>query len=510
MRKYFSFLIICIIFNFHNNAVERVFLPEYDVSDVIISQSTEYRTLSGPWAIFGNQLYEYNDFQKKGIFTPYYTNLPNLWNNIIIDGKKKSSQGYMTLKLDIIFNENDLNKNLSLQIPEVFSAYRLWLNDDLLASSGEVGINLESSQAEWKPQIVDFKIKNVRNTFILQISNFQYAIGGIWGDIKLGNSSLIHKKHDVNVAFDAFLFGSLFIMGFYHLGLYLLRKTDKKSLFFGLSSLILSWRILVSGEILVLKVLNMNWELLVKLNFLSIAFIVPAFIMYFKALFNSESNKYGILFFNILSFLFAMFVVFTNALFSSKILYYFHYVIILSILYFLFVTIRAIFNKKEGAFIVLIAFTVLAFTALNDILSVNTFGFKMQLTPFGLFIFIFAQSFMLSKMFSTAFHKVEVLSDELNHLNKNLEEKVKHRTKDLLKKNAELRQANAEIRTLNELLPICSHCKKIRNDEGYWMQVDHYIATHTNTQFSHGICPDCAKEHYPEIFCKHKNNGGEA
>lgn len=56
---------------------------------------------------------------------------------------------------------------------------------------------------------------------------------------------------------------------------------------------------------------------------------------------------------------------------------------------------------------------------------------------------------------------------------------------------ADLQAALAEVRTLRTFLPICSYCKRIRDDENYWLSVEAYISTHTNTQFSHGICPAC-------------------
>ncbi len=55
----------------------------------------------------------------------------------------------------------------------------------------------------------------------------------------------------------------------------------------------------------------------------------------------------------------------------------------------------------------------------------------------------------------------------------------------------ELRNATAEIKDLQSILPICSYCKQIRDDESYWHTVENYISSHTSTQFSHGICPSC-------------------
>jgi AmiR/NasT family two-component response regulator len=71
---------------------------------------------------------------------------------------------------------------------------------------------------------------------------------------------------------------------------------------------------------------------------------------------------------------------------------------------------------------------------------------------------------------------------------------------ELRRLNAELQDAFAEIKTLRGILPICSSCKKIRDDEGYWNQLETYIQEHSEAVFSHGLCPECAKKLYPEIF----------
>ncbi len=70
---------------------------------------------------------------------------------------------------------------------------------------------------------------------------------------------------------------------------------------------------------------------------------------------------------------------------------------------------------------------------------------------------------------------------------------------DLLNEKTEsLERALAQVRTLHGLLPICSHCKKIRNDEGFWTKVESYLSEHTDVKFSHGMCPDCLRELYPK------------
>jgi signal transduction histidine kinase len=68
----------------------------------------------------------------------------------------------------------------------------------------------------------------------------------------------------------------------------------------------------------------------------------------------------------------------------------------------------------------------------------------------------------------------------------------------------ELQEALASIKTLSGLLPICASCKKIRDDKGYWNQIETYIRAHSDAKFTHGICPECVKKLYPELSQENK------
>ena len=70
----------------------------------------------------------------------------------------------------------------------------------------------------------------------------------------------------------------------------------------------------------------------------------------------------------------------------------------------------------------------------------------------------------------------------------------------LIEQNEALIQASEEIHSLKGIIPICSFCKCIRTDEGYYEELEEFIARNTDLVFSHGFCPECAKKHYPEIF----------
>jgi len=64
----------------------------------------------------------------------------------------------------------------------------------------------------------------------------------------------------------------------------------------------------------------------------------------------------------------------------------------------------------------------------------------------------------------------------------------------------DLQKALSEVKTLKGILPICASCKKIRDDKGYWNQVESYVREHTEAEFTHGVCPECVKKLYPEFF----------
>lgn len=71
--------------------------------------------------------------------------------------------------------------------------------------------------------------------------------------------------------------------------------------------------------------------------------------------------------------------------------------------------------------------------------------------------------------------------------------------RDLAARAVDLDHAEKKIKKLSGLLPICYHCKKIRDDKGYWNEVDKYISDHSDAEFSHAICPTCLNRYYPDV-----------
>ena len=86
------------------------------------------------------------------------------------------------------------------------------------------------------------------------------------------------------------------------------------------------------------------------------------------------------------------------------------------------------------------------------------------------------------------------------------EHNIKLYTDNLIDEKEKTQAAMAEIKQLKGLLPICSNCKKVRDDRGYWNQIESFIREHSEAEFSHSICPDCAKKLYPDLVIYDEND----
>lgn len=98
--------------------------------------------------------------------------------------------------------------------------------------------------------------------------------------------------------------------------------------------------------------------------------------------------------------------------------------------------------------------------------------------------------------------------DEIGDLSRVFTEMIENRKRSEEEREKliiELRAAMENVKTLSGLLPICASCKKVRDDKGYWNQIDAYISEHSDAEVSHGLCPDCAQKLYPGIWDKIRN-----
>jgi methyl-accepting chemotaxis protein len=113
---------------------------------------------------------------------------------------------------------------------------------------------------------------------------------------------------------------------------------------------------------------------------------------------------------------------------------------------------------------------------------------------------------LANRSFDDMVEKLKESRETIRKHTENLEHTIDERTSELKKSNDELREAIAEVKSLTGLIPICAWCKKVRDDDGFWKQVEAYIVNHSDARITHGMCPECQDAAKAELE-KMKDNG---
>jgi len=130
------------------------------------------------------------------------------------------------------------------------------------------------------------------------------------------------------------------------------------------------------------------------------------------------------------------------------------------------------------------------------------FGIQYELFLFAIFGILLAWFAFFGGFVSSLRRNLREQNNKIQKAHEEIEIEIKERKLAQIEKDSlivELKDALNEVNTLSGLLPICASCKKIRDDNGYWNQIESYIRDRSEAEFSHSICPECSKKLYPEI-----------
>ncbi|MCP4721740.1 MAG: response regulator [Desulfobacteraceae bacterium] len=373
--------------------------------------------LNGEWAFYWQQLLGPDDFASAGRPAPtgFFT-FPGCWNKYLVDGKPLGGDGFATFRLKVRMTPNDSLK--AVRILNQATAYKLWINGKPVANNGVVGKNPETVTPQFLLQEKYFHEKGPVLDIILQVANYNHRKGGVWSPILFGLADQIQTRHNLQWIFDLLLFGSLLIMGVYHLGLFSLRKEDPSSFFFAIITLVFAVRVLVSGDYYLTLVLpDINWGLVYKLELLSVMISPPMLLLFVSSIFNRQKNIKLIYISLGLGALFSLATLIVPARTASHLAMPNQVAILLNFGFMLYILVRALRQKEKGARIVLAGIAMVGFTVVIDILNANQLLHTIDLTPFGIFCLIFSQSYVLSSRFAGAFKGIKKLSKKLEQKN---------------------------------------------------------------------------------------------
>ena len=452
----YNFLIVTIFFLFISIAsckkinIQKPVKGKLDLTNWDLKKNGSLK-LNGEWEFYWNQLLTYEDFKSNNAKLSSFFKIPDTWYKYKLNNKKLKSFGYATFRVIIYINEN-INKNLAIKIPKMSTAYNLYINEKKIASNGIVGKSKEETKPQYMPLVADFHPESDKIELIIQVSNFNERLGGLRESIFIGEKNQIYKTREFNLSFDLLLFGCVLLMAIYHLNLFIFRKKDLVLLYFGLFCIVIAYRIIISSELFLCQLFpDISWNFIRRSFALTFFLSVPLFCMFIQSLYNNEFSKKVLFIIKIIGLFFSISAITTPSIIYTSEVAYFNYFTYFCCLYVFYVLFKALLKKREGALIFIIAFFIFFITIINDILYMETYIQSLMLVPFGLLIFIFFQVFILSRRFSLSFTKIELMSDELqkvnkkiNELNINLEKKVQERTLELEYAKNEIEKTSKE------------------------------------------------------------------
>jgi len=370
--------------------------------------------------------------------TRSFIKVPGAWNGQKVKAEKIPAEGYATYRLKILLGEP--RPALAFKLLDMAVAFTIYVNGEKLMSAGVPGKTRAATQPQFYPQVVEFNPRSEQLDVIIQVSNFHHRKGGAWESILLGARDDIQRIRQTALYYNFFLLGGILIMGIYHIGLFIFRPQKKSTLFFGIFCFLIAIRSLVTGERYLIELFpNFNWEAHTKIAYLTFYLAVPAFALYAKNIFPREISKLAIRLITIVSAFFSAIVIITPARIYTHTSAFFQAFTLLVFIYGFYVLILCLHRKRPGSRIYLAGFVFLFITAVNDILYSNLIIETGYMLPLGLFVFIFSQALLLSRLFSNAFATVELQGRKLENTNlaykKEIEER--RRTEEALRESEE-------------------------------------------------------------------------
>ena len=408
-------------------------------------------SLKGQWIIFWNwmpapeevlhRLQRINGKEIRRESPLDYMKLPGRWNgHELTDGSAASGIGYATFALRYHGLAADDMHRLAFRMKDALTAYRIFIADDSaglisepVMTNGVVGTSEATSVPQHLPLVAPLPANLSNGWIIFQVSNFHDGVGGPIYPLILGTESQLLLQREDKRSRDFLVLGVLLVMSLYHLGLYFQRKEDRSSLWFSVFNAILALRMLLTE-----KYIQSWWpepnetafEWMMKFDYATVFLAVPVFFFFLQTVFPwkpSHKLRWPVW---IIAGLFLLTLIFPQRVYGPIATFYFIWALIMSL--WMLVGVFVVMKKEElGAGISFTGLLALMVGGIHDTLLAEGVIASMYLLPYAFIFFVIAQSYILVRRFSHAFHTAE-------HLSQNLAREVAVQTAQLEERNKQL------------------------------------------------------------------------
>ena len=449
-------------------------------------------SLKGDWQFYWQQALTPDDFNETAIASANQPkgatiNIPSSWvgqtlGTSINNGKPLPRFGYATYRKQMTIPAEQVGTNMALLLESVGSAYRIWVNGELVDGLGKVAMGSSATGSEsetpWiRLNLIYFTTQTEQLDIVIQTSNYSFRESGIFGDTKIGDANALTLYVFKNYILQDLLFiGAFLVIGLYHLIIYFISKRTVDLLWLGALCLFFAIRALLLNKFLFYSVLpDVSWSLLLNMQF---AFKFIAFLTYLgliRSLYRDDVNPLLHRIFNVIGLLMLLYVLvvplshFTVTILAQTI------VIVITIIYYGgFVGYSALGNRREGASLNMVGTFVFIIGIVHDYFLFTTNLSSVQMIPFALLMYLLLQAATISYRYAMIQRRNLQLAGELQEMNSSLEATVAERTEKLQESNEQLYQiaeqraqlmANIAHDMGSPLVGIQSHLNMMREEE---------------------------------------------
>lgn len=351
---------------------------------------------------------------------------PAMWNDTLGDADQPGF-GYATFGLRVLLPR--YSNGLALHIPEVNSAYRLYVNGRLIETVGQVGVAADFERAAYRASVVPLPQAD-RLDILLQISNHGHWEGGLARPITLGRAAVLRAEQDRRVAADLVLAGAILMIGFYVLALWAQRREAEYLLFVGVAASVLL-RVVAVGRLPLIVWPEVPGAALLRAEYVAVFVYLGLYPAFIGRMFPAETSR---LLTRLL--LAAAAGVGVVGLLAPPVLFtqlrpVVGYGLLAVMAYTVGVAALAVAHRRPGAELLVGSLLVLAAGVTNDVLHFQRVIDTASVTPFAFALFMLGHSLVLGKRMNDAIVAVETLSRHLRDLNRGLEERVAEVTRGL-------------------------------------------------------------------------------
>jgi hypothetical protein len=317
----------------------------YDHDNTILS-------LSGDWEFYWSQLVTCQNIVN-GAKPDLIHNEPVVWNRYQINGKNLPGFGYGTYRLRVTGVHQ--GEQIALWVPTFSTAYRLYINDTLTASSGTVSAIQEKAKPQYCPKQVVFTPKRDTFDIIIQVSNYTYSRGGMWYTLYLGTPQKITNIYESIFCRDLFFLGSFFVMAFIYCSIFLFRRQEKSSLYFAILCVIAACRTSLHGSYFINTAFpSLPFSAIIRMDYTIMYWFPVMLALLLRELFPEEIKRKVCLFFVFYAALMTFFTILTPVSIFTNIVYAAEIAIVL-IAFYLFVRMcLAIWHDRVHAPLILV------------------------------------------------------------------------------------------------------------------------------------------------------------